>query len=236
MAVGRKIKKTVMEALTAENWEQEFSHLMEVHSMQTLIAPLFSSLCASTVIARWHGITCFGKVVSRMVAEDTPRARIVMRRMTWMLNEESGGCAWGAPEAMGEITAASDLMADEYGRILLSYIHEAEGRPENYLEFTTLLRGALWGVARLAQDRPDIAAPATDDLIGFLQNPDAVIVGTACWGLGGLKSSKSVKPLEGLVDNDTVIEIYKDCSLQSVTVGKMAQDALDEISQGINKT
>lgn len=141
MAVGRKIKKAVMTALADENWEMEFSKLMELHPMQTLIAPLFSSLCAPSVIVRWHGITCFGRVISRLVEEDAPRARIVMRRIMWMLNEESGGCAWGVPEAMGEITATNALMAEEYGRILLSYSHEAEGKPENYLEFTTLLRG-----------------------------------------------------------------------------------------------
>ena len=232
MAVGRKIKKAVMTALACEDWELEFSKLMDQHSMQTLIAPLFSSLCAPAVIVRWHGVTCFGKVVSKLAIEDAPRARIVMRRIMWMLNEESGGCAWGVPEAMGEITAVNDLMAKEYARILLSYCHAEEGKPENYLEFTTLLRGAVWGVARLAQDRPEMAVPAENDLIGFLQNSDPVIAGTSCWGLGALKSLKSVKALEALQDNDTVIDIYKDCLLQSVSVGRLAQEALDRISRG----
>ncbi|WP_432738504.1 DVU0298 family protein [Maridesulfovibrio sp. FT414] len=230
MAVGRKIKKRVMEALAATDWERQFEGLMGEYSAQNLIAPLFASLCAPQVIVRWHGITCFGKVMSRMVQEDTPKARVVMRRIMWMLNEESGGCAWGVPEAMGEITAVNKLMAEEYGRILLSYSHEEEEGPENFLEFTTLLRGAVWGVARLAQDRPQTAAPATDDMIRFLSYPDPVIVGTACWALGGLKAAKSVKALEALLDNDTVIDIYKNCSLQSVTVGRLAQEALDSIS------
>ncbi len=85
-------------------------------------------------------------------------------------------------------------------------------------------------MARLAQDRPDIAEPATNDLIGFLDNPDPVIAGTACWGLGGLKASKSAKKLEALAESDTLIEIYKNCSLQSVTVGRLAQEALEKIS------
>ncbi len=230
MAVGRKIKKKVMEVLADEDWEQGFDELMDEYSMQDLISPLFASLCAPTVLVRWHGITCFGKVVSRMADEDAPKARVVMRRIMWMLNEESGGCAWGVPEAMGEITAVNRLMADEYGRILLSYSHEDEKGPENYLEFPVLLRGAVWGVARLAQDRPHVAAPAEADLIRFLKYPDPVIAGTACWALGGLKSAESVKALEALQDNDTIIDIYKDCTLQSVTVGRLAQEALDRIS------
>ncbi|WP_320171521.1 DVU0298 family protein [Maridesulfovibrio sp.] len=230
MAVGRKIKKNVMNILARESWEQDFTALMDEYSMQDLISPLFSGLCAPDIMVRWHSITCFGKVVSRMAEENAAKARVVMRRIMWMLNEESGGCAWGVPEAMGEITASNQLMADEYGRILLSYSHEEPNGPENFLEFTTLLRGAVWGAARLAQDRQQVARQAEDDLIRFLSHPDPVIAGTACWGLGGLRSAKSVKALEALLDNDTIIDIYKNCSLDSVTVGRLAQEALDRIS------
>ncbi|WP_319763114.1 DVU0298 family protein [Maridesulfovibrio sp.] len=229
MATGRKIKKEVMDVLANENWESDFEGLMEKYTMQNLVAPLFASLCASTVIVRWHGVTCFGKVISRMAQEDAAKARIVMRRIMWMLNEESGGCAWGVPETMGEIAAVNSLMAKEYGKILLSYSHEDEEGPENYLEFPILLRGAVWGVARMAQTRPEIAAQATNDMIRFLSYADPVIQGTACWALGGLKASESVKTLEDLTDNDTVIDIYRDSLLQSVTVGRLAQDALERI-------
>lgn len=230
MAVGRQIKKAVMEALADEEWEQKFSELMKDHSMQTLIAPLFSSLCAPSEIVRWHGISSFGQVVDRLCTEDDARARIVMRRIMWMLNEESGGCGWGVPEAMGEITASNKVMADEYGRILLSYIHEAEGKPENFLEFTMLLRGALWGVARLAQSRPDIVAPATDDLIKFLSSNDPVLVGIACWALGGLKAKRAVPQLNKLTGNENVINLYMDRQFRSGTVGQLAQAALERIS------
>ena len=229
MAVGRAVKKAVLAALASENWEEQVSDLMEIHSMQTLIAPLFSSLCAPVVIVRWHGVSAFGRVLEKMVDEDAPKARIVMRRIMWMLNEESGGCGWGVPEAMGEIVSSSDLMAEEYGKILLSYIHEEEKKPENFLEFTPLLRGAIWGVARIAQSRPDIAAPAANDLIKLLKSSDQTSAGFACWALAGLKEKKAVNLLKSLTDNDFIVEIYKDCSLQSVTVGKLAQEALENI-------
>ncbi|SMF26154.1 DVU0298 family protein [Desulfovibrio gilichinskyi] len=230
MAVGRQIKRAVIEALADEDWEQKFSVLMKEYPMQSLIAPLFSSLCAPSEIVRWHGISSFGQVVDRLFAEDDARARIVMRRIMWMLNEESGGCGWGVPEAMGEITASNRVMADEYGRILLSYIHEAEGKPENYLEFTLLLRGAMWGVARLAQSRPDIVAPATDDLIKFLVSNDPVLVGIACWALGGLKAKRAVQQLNKLTGNGNIINLYMDRQLRSGTVGQLAQAALEKIS------
>ncbi len=230
MAVGRQVKKAVMEALADEDWEQKFSELMKDHPMQTLIAPLFSSLCAPSEIVRWHGVSSFGQVLDRLFAEDDARARIVMRRIMWMLNEESGGCGWGVPEAMGEITASNKVMADEYGRFLLSYIHEAEGKPENFLEFTLLLRGAMWGVARLAQSRPDIVSPATDDLIKFLASNDHTLVGIACWALGGLKAKQAAPQLKKLTGNGNIISLYMDRQLQSLTVGQLAQAALEKIS------
>ncbi len=231
MAVGRQIKKAVMTAFADEDWEQKFSELMKIHPMQTLIAPLFSSLCAPSIIVRWHGISSFGQVMNRLFQEDASKARIVMRRIMWMLNEESGGCGWGVPEAMGEITASNKVLADEYGRFLISYIHEEEeGKPENYLEFPLLLRGAIWGVARLAQDRPDIVEPATDDLIKFLDSSDQVLIGIGCWALGGLRAVQAVPLLKVLTTNDSTIDIYKDRLLQSVTVGQLAQEALGKIS------
>ncbi|GKT37783.1 hypothetical protein ADUPG1_003721, partial [Aduncisulcus paluster] len=65
-----------MAVLANEKWESKFEELMEKYSMQNLVSPLFASLCATKVIVRWHGITCFGKVISRMVEEDAPKARI----------------------------------------------------------------------------------------------------------------------------------------------------------------
>ena len=75
-----------------------------------------------------------------------------MRRLMWNLNDESGGIGWRArPEAMGEIVARSERLADEYGHILISYL-DPDG---NYLEHPLLQRGLLWGIGRFAHARPE---------------------------------------------------------------------------------
>jgi len=81
---------------------------------------------------------------------DMEAARVVMRRMIWQLNEESGGIGWGMPEAMGETMARHEGLAQEYAHMLVSYIQE-DG---NFLEHVPLQRGVLWGLGRLAQARP----------------------------------------------------------------------------------
>ena len=68
------------------------------------------------------------------------------------LNDESGGIGWGAPEAMGEITAENEILAREYHPILVSYIDEKGNPLENHL----LERGVMWGIGRLAQKSPEL--------------------------------------------------------------------------------
>lgn len=230
MPTGRELKKEVLTALADNNWERKIKEFLETSPAQSLVGPLFSSLCDKSEEVRWHGISAFGMVVGRLADEEMDRARIVMRRITWMLNEESGGCGWGVPEAMGEICACHEGLASEYGRLVLSYIHPEESKPENFLEFTLLLKGAVWGVCRLAQSRPDIAAPAFYDLVSALDSPDPDTVGIACWGLGLLGNAKAKVHLEKQIDRDEDVRIYRDRSFVSTTVGKLAGEALGKIS------
>ena len=44
-----------------------------------------------------------GVVVAGLAEHDMESARVVMRRLMWNLNDESGGIGWSSPEAMGEI-------------------------------------------------------------------------------------------------------------------------------------
>ncbi|MEA3417440.1 MAG: hypothetical protein U9R02_15080 [Thermodesulfobacteriota bacterium] len=52
-----------------------------------------------------------GVVVSNLADHDMESARVIMRRLIWNLNDESGGIGWGSPEAMGEIMARNNRLA-----------------------------------------------------------------------------------------------------------------------------
>ncbi len=88
----------------------------------------------------------------------------------WTLNDESGGIGWGAPEAMAEAMACHPRLAEEYVRILLSYIRE-DG---NFLEYEPLRRGALWGIGRLAHIYPEmlIELDAAEYIRPYLEDDD----------------------------------------------------------------
>jgi hypothetical protein len=121
-------------------------------SPRKAINPLISAFYDSDFEIRLKAVKAFGQLVADLAEENMEEARVVMRRLMWTLNDESGGIGWGAPDAMAEAMACSPRLAEEYVRILLSYIRE-DG---NLLEFEPLRRGALWGIGRLAQVYPEM--------------------------------------------------------------------------------
>ena len=97
-------------------------------------------------------VKSFGEVVSRLAEDDIESARIVMRRLMLSVTEESGGIGWNTPEAMGEIMARSEQLANEYHKILISYT-EGGG---NELDFDALQKSVISGLKRLAEVRPEL--------------------------------------------------------------------------------
>jgi len=147
----RILRRRVRELLSSEDFEQVLREVRKI-SPRKAINPLISVFYDSDSELRQKAINAFGQVVADLANEDMEAARVVMRRLMWTLNDESGGIGWGAPEAMAEAMACHQRLAEEYVRILLSYIRE-DG---NFLEYEPLRRGALWGIGRLAQVYPEM--------------------------------------------------------------------------------
>ncbi len=148
---GRALKKKVRQLLFEDDFEKQIEHIKGV-SARRVVNPLFSFLCSNDELLKSRAVTAMGIVVSRLADHEMESARIVMRRLMWSLNDESGGIGWGAPEAMGEIMARHSKLADEYHKILISYSKPGT----NFIEHESLQEGVLWGIARLAQARPDL--------------------------------------------------------------------------------
>lgn len=172
------------------------------------ISPLFSFLCSPEEVVRWRAVRALGVVVSRLAEEDMESARVVMRKLMWSLAEESGGMGWGAPEAMAEIMARHEDLAREFGHVLLSYVREDGNRLDN-----ELLRGAVWGVGRLAEARPGLLAECARHLEPFLVNRDAALRGLACWGLARTGWTPSPVQAERLRGDEAEFSLYLEGAL-----------------------
>ena len=124
----RALKKEIIRHLKNGDLDTVLS-LQKTASTKRLLNLLVGCFCNDDEKVRWHAVTAVGQVVVNIANEDLEEGRIVMRRFMWMLNDESGGIGWGAPEAMAEGMALHEVLAEEYAHILVANMRE-EG---NYL-------------------------------------------------------------------------------------------------------
>lgn len=218
---GRKLKAEALRLLQTDDVE---SGLLRIAAMpaRRIVNPLFSFFYHGDATVKWRAVSAMGLVVARLAQDDPESARVVMRRLMWNLNDESGGIGWGSPEAIGEITARSRPMADEYARILVSYLDPAG----NFIEHPQLQRGVLWGMGRLAHARPQHALRAADFLVAFMSEEDPFLCGLAAWAAGPLRAPDTASHLEKLRYDNRMIALYCDGNIIQQSVGTLAEKAL----------
>lgn len=222
---GRNLKRRVLDLINLSDLDRGLHELCRLPARQ-VINPLFSLLCSSDQKVRWRAITAMGVVVANLAEEDMESARIVMRRLMWSLNDESGGIGWGAPEAMGEIMACHEGLAKEYAHILMSYIMQNG----NFLENELLQRGVLWGLGRLAQVKPHLVQDAIPYLQRCLESKDATLRGLVAWIMGLLGANTTRLQLEGLLEDNAEIQIYLNRKLVTCRVSDLAKQALTALN------
>jgi HEAT repeat protein len=224
---SRNLKKRIFNLLKSEDLDQVLKILCELPARQ-VINPLLSFLLNPTPKIRWASITALGAVVANLATLDLESARVIMRRLMWQLNDESGGIGWGCPETMGEVMACHDGLAQEYAHVLVSYVMEKG----NFLEYEPLRQGAVWGIGRIAQVKPDLVKDATYHLMPFIESPNPTLRGLTVWALGMLGAHEACSRIEVLLDDDAEIEIYLDRKLDSHRVKDLAHQALVSIGCG----
>ena len=215
---GRQLKKEILELLSHKDFEKSLEKIRQLPARQA-VNPLFSFFYNSDELVRWWAVAAMGAVVSNLADHDMESARVIMRRLIWNLNDESGGIGWGSPEAMGEIMARHGRLAGEYHKILISYI-----MPDgNYLEHEILQRGVLWGVGRLAHERPQLVEDSAHLLYPYMESPDPTLRGLAAW-TAGLFDSKTTRMLLKRLENDqATLTIYLNGKLEEFTVAQLAR-------------
>ena len=220
---GRELKRYINELLRSADPVSALNELKRFPALK-VINVFFSLLYSTDKRIKGTAVTAMGFFVDKIADENIEDARVIMRRLMWNLNDESGGIGWGSPEAMGEILACNKILAEEYSHILLSYAME-DG---NYLEHEMLQRGLLWGIGRLAQVRPHFIQDFSQYLIPYLEAKDADVRGLAAW-ITGLIDMKEASPyLKKLRKDSSEIDIYIDQKILKFRINDLAAKALGE--------
>jgi hypothetical protein len=223
---GRKLKKIIAELLRTQDFEQGLDAICRLPPRQA-VNPLFSFLCSLDERVKWRAVTAMGRIVSHLAAIDFESARVVMRRFIWQLNDESGGIGWGCPESMAEAMAQNERLAEEYGCLLISYIQPAG----NFLEHEILQRGVVWGIGRLAHNRPECVRGAAAFLLPYMESADPILRGLAVWAAAPIAGRELISRLRQLIHDDGEFSVYCDGETAQYSVGRLAGTVLTMAEQ-----
>lgn len=98
-----------------------------------------------------RAIEAFGLSAASLAARDPEAVRIHLRRLFWLLTDESGGIGWRAPELIGAALANCPGQFDEF---LSPLVHLLDLEPEDLPRFRPSILIAL---ARLSVLYPQVA-------------------------------------------------------------------------------
>lgn len=220
----RQLKQRIYDLLKADDFHPDVVAHLKVSPRQ-LINPLLGLLYHGEPVVRWRAVMLVGKTVAGLAAANIEHARVIMRRLMWNLNDESGGIGWGSPEAMAEIMACHSGLAREFVHILVSYLNP-QG---NFLEHEGLQEGVLWGIGRLASVDPQLPAEAAPFIAPFFASPNAVLRGYAIQAAAALADQGLRYQVQFLKDDSTPVTLFMNGRLTHLTIGTLV--ALVQVDQ-----
>jgi hypothetical protein len=136
------------------------------------VAALQRALFDDDETTRWRAVEALGVAAGAVARAAPERARELVRRILWLMNDESGGVLWSGPQVVGAVLARVPALRAELAPVLASFLDEEP--------FRTGTRWALWRVAVAA---PDAVRCAEAGLRASLADPDPAVRGHAALAL-----------------------------------------------------
>lgn len=221
---GRKTKKQVGEILALGSRSQALARLAQIPDAK-LTGHLFSYFYNKDELIKFRSVSAMGELVARIADNCLEKARIILRRIMWNLNDESGGIGWGSPEAMGEILSKSSTLAREFRNILFSYL-DHKG---NHIEHEVLQRGVLWGIGTYLLTAPgDLSDVTREQLQAHLSSKDPVKRGYAIRALSNANVFEYMVLPDSIQADSTSIDIYTGWNFTAARISDMAHAGIPE--------
>ena len=186
---------------------------------------VLGSLIAATFDADaqtgWRAVEAMGLATSRIAQSDPQYVRSHLERLYWLLNEESGGICWHAPQAMAEIVRPNPkLFADYIPIIVFLLLNMAE---EDLGHFRAAI---LWAIGRLGTVAGDQIQEVLPAITTALDNADPQVRGMAVWCLVQTGQSKCLAGRPDLLADTGPVDLYEDAHLCRTNVRDLVQQAV----------
>ncbi|MEJ2215986.1 MAG: HEAT repeat domain-containing protein [Gemmatimonadota bacterium] len=169
----------------------------------------------------WRAVEATG-VAGVRIAERNPAAvREHLRRLYWLLSEESGGICWRAPEVMAELVGRMPGLYDDYVPIVLHLI--VEMAEEDLGHFRV---GSLWAIGRLGEVAAGQMSSVLPAVVAALDHSDPQVRGMAVWALARTGRLDRLEEHPHLLSDAGPVDFYEDGLLSRTSVGALVRRSL----------
>lgn len=197
-----------------------------------VIRQLQSRVIAAEGLLFWRTVEGLGRVAKWLEQEKPGYASELVKRYFWLLNEESGGTAWNAGQAIGSIMANCPETCGHFHWMLA-----------DLLDDPSLRNGVLWSLLQVTLNAPEWVFPLEERVRPFLGAEQAetrtlaallyYFVPKAGSAGEGWKLSREIR--ERLAGDKTPVTLYQEGRLRCAPVHTWLQaDSVCFWSQGID--
>jgi HEAT repeat protein len=168
-------------------------------------------------LIRWRAIEAAGRVAASLAERDLEGIRDTIRRLLWLMNDESGGLGWHSPELIGEILVNVPALIPEYAELLISFLREEPFE-----------RGAHLAVLRVAGVDAETFDGNVSEFAKSLDDPDPEIRRCAALTLIAMGSGTHQDAVGGLRDDREQVRFYdfKEGVLREAAIGQVIKEAV----------
>jgi hypothetical protein len=212
------VKKHLRELLDTRRIEE----IVDLAARQRhVLGALLSLTYDAEPLIAWRAVEAMGAAAARIADDDPEYVREHLRRLRWLISDESGGICWHAPEAMAEIVRRRPAMFPDYIPVVVYLLRVME--KEDLVHFRA---GIFWAIGRLG----DIAASEIDvvlpSIAACLDDSDPQVRGMAVWCLAQFRRTEPLQTRSHLLSDEGTVELYVDGHLARPSVAELMRQAL----------
>jgi hypothetical protein len=212
----------VKEQLRALLEKRRFEEIVEMAGRRKrVLGVLISLMFDRDALVAWRAVEALGTASERIADENPAFVTGQLRRLHWLLSDESGGICWHAPQAMAEIVRRRPRVFAEYIPIVLSLLVTME--KEDLVHFAS---GILWAIGRLAPVAGREIEEIAPAVVRSLDSADPQVRGMAVWCLGQMEKGDLLAARISIFSDDGPVELYEDGELRHTSVGVLAHKAV----------
>lgn len=212
------LKDTLRELLSRGALEQVAE---EAQGRKRVLGSLVSLTFDANPLIGWRAVEAMGLACDRIAVQDPDHVRQHVRRLYWLISEESGGICWRAPEAMAEIVRHRPKLLNDWVPVIGNLLNEMA--EEDLQHFRA---GILWAIGSLGEVCKGAVDGVMRPITAALGNEDPHVRGMAVRCLSAIGRGGEVAARPHLTVDEGPLQVYENRELSATSVGNLARRAV----------